>query len=77
MEKKGSNTTRSREVAQPSTDVARDCLIARFGVELDVASRVWPLQYFYRSVILIITKITMNFYSLIKRNQNIYKLEFK
>ncbi|EAX97911.1 hypothetical protein TVAG_059760 [Trichomonas vaginalis G3] len=27
-----------------STDVARDCLISRFGVELDVASRVWPLR---------------------------------
>ena len=41
---KEDSTARSREVAQPSTDVARDCLIARFGVELDVASRVWPLQ---------------------------------
>ena len=41
---KGSDTTRSREVTQPSTDVARDCLISRFGMELDVSSRVWPLQ---------------------------------
>ena len=42
--KKEDSTARSREVAQPSTDVARDCLISRFGVELDVSSRVWPLQ---------------------------------
>ena len=41
---KEDSTARSREVAQPSTDVARDCLISRFGVELDVSSRVWPLQ---------------------------------
>ena len=43
--KKGSDTTRSREVTQPSTDVARDCLISRFGMELDVSSRVWPLRH--------------------------------
>lgn len=43
--KKGSDTPRSREVSQPSTDEARDCLIARFEMELDVSSRVWPLQY--------------------------------
>ena len=42
---KGSDTTRSREVTQPSTDVARDCLISRFGMELDVSSRVWPLRH--------------------------------
>ena len=41
---KEASTARSREVAQPSTDVARDCLISRFGVELNVSSRVWPLQ---------------------------------
>ena len=41
---KRSDTTRSREVTQPSTDVARDCLISRFGVELDGSSRVWPLH---------------------------------
>ena len=41
---KGSDTTRSREVTQPSTDAARDCLISRFGMELDVSSRVWPLR---------------------------------
>ena len=42
--KKEDSTARSREVTQPSTDVARDCLISRFGVELDVSSRVWPLH---------------------------------
>ena len=52
-QKKEACTARSREVAQPSTDVARDCLISRFGVELDVSSRVWPLQQDYLSVILI------------------------
>ena len=51
--KKEDSTARSREVAQPSTDVARDCLIARFGVELDVASRVWPLRRKYLSVTLV------------------------
>ena len=51
--KKEASTARSREVAQPSTDVARDCLISRFGVELDVSSRVWPLQRYCLSVILI------------------------
>lgn len=39
-----SSTTRSQEVSQPSTDEARDCLISRFGVDLDVSSRVWPLR---------------------------------
>ena len=39
-----SSTALSQEVSQPSTDVARDCLISRFGMDLDVSSRVWPLQ---------------------------------
>ena len=30
---KGSDTTCYREVTQPSTDVVRDCLISRFGVD--------------------------------------------
>ena len=50
---KEDSTARSREVAQPSTDVARDCLISRFGVELDVSSRVWPLQRNSMTAILI------------------------
>ena len=51
--KKEACTARSREVAQPSTDVARDCLISRFGVELDVSSRVWPLRRICLSLTLI------------------------
>ena len=39
---KGSDTTCYREVTQPSTDVVRDCLISRFGV--DGSSPVWPLH---------------------------------
>ena len=38
--KRKSSTPRSQEVAQPSTDEARDCLISRFEMDLDVTSRV-------------------------------------
>ena len=43
--KRKSSTPRSQEVAQPSTDEARDCLISRFEMDLDVTSRVWPLEW--------------------------------
>lgn len=37
---KGSDTKRSQEVTQPSSDGARGCLISMFAEELDVSKRV-------------------------------------